>query len=234
MWLTVLVLSIAVNLEPTRIGLLPLLLSRQNPLMQLLAYLAGGMTVSLGFGFLVLFVFHRNPFGVSASGGGKVQVAVGALALVIAAVMALRGLRKRARSAAPAAAESTSSSESPSGVDKFTIAVRKILGRGRSPWFSCLVGVGTGLPSVDYLALLLVIATSGKSRFEQGAALIICVLVSSIVVITPLIGYLAAPTKTLALIERFNTWTRSRTTIEYAGLLALIGILLIGLGWSHI
>ena len=96
-----LVLAIAVNLEPTRIGLLPLLLSRRQPLLQLLAYLVGSLTISLGFGLAVLFVFDESVFGTSASGGGKAQIAVGVLALLVAAVMAVRGLRTRRGSGVP-------------------------------------------------------------------------------------------------------------------------------------
>ncbi len=52
MWMTVLLLAITVNFEPTRIGLVPLLLARDKPLLQLWAFLAGSVTVSLTAGFL--------------------------------------------------------------------------------------------------------------------------------------------------------------------------------------
>lgn len=232
MWTTVLVLAIAVNLEPTRIGLLPLLLSRPRPLLQLLAYLAGSMSVSFGFGLLVLFVFERNPFGDSSSNGGIAQILVGAVALTIAAAMAVRWVSKRDSAALE---QRTPAEPPPPGrVDKFATTVRRVLGRSHSPWLSGLVGVGVGLPSVDYLAVLLVIGTSGAAPTEQAAALVTVILLSSLVIMVPLIGYLIAPAKTLDLIDRFGAWTRARSAVEYAGLLALIGILLIGLGWSHL
>lgn len=239
-----LVFAIAVNLEPTRIGLLPLLLSRRSPLLQLMAFLIGSMTAAIGFGLAVLFVFDQNSLGKGAATGGKAQVAVGALALVVAAIMTVRGITARRRSRAPDTVPSdirpneseTSEAEkigATSALDKFTIAVRRILGKGGSPVFAGLVGVGTALPSVDYLAVLLVIATSGKPPTVQVAALLTCLLISSLVVLTPLVGYLIAPGATVAGIDRFSAWTRSRSTLEYAGLLALIGCLLIGLGISH-
>lgn len=232
MWTTVLVLAVAVNVEPTRIGLLPLLLSRPKPLLQLLAFLAGSMSVSLGFGLLVLFVFERNPFGDSSSNGGMAQILVGAVALTIAAAMAIRWLSKRDSAALE---QRTPAEPRPPGrVEKLTTTVRRVLGRSRSPWLSGIVGVGAGLPSVDYLAVLLVIGTSGAGPTEQAAALVTVILLSSLVIMVPLVGYLVAPAKTLVLIDRFGAWTRSRSGIEYAMLLALIGILLIGLGWSHL
>lgn len=232
MWTTVLVLAIAVNLEPTRIGLLPLLLSRPKPLLQLLAYLAGSMSVSLGFGLLVLFVFQRNPFGDSSSNGGRAQILVGVIAVTIAAAMAVRWLSKR--DSAKLEPRTQAEPEQPRRVEKFTSAVRKTLGRSRSPWLSGLVGIGVGLPSVDYLAVLLVIGTSGKAPPEQAAALVTVIVLSSLIILAPLIGYLIAPAKTLDLIERFGAWTRSRSSLEYAALLAFIGIVLIGIGWTHL
>jgi hypothetical protein len=219
-------LGIAVNFEPTRIGLVPLLLARERPLLQLLAYLVGSLTVSLGFGMAALFAFDRFPFGTSSSSGGKAQIAVGAVALVIAAIMAVRWMRARGQISLEAT--------QPGGADKFTESVRRVLTKGRSPWLSGLIGVGVGLPSVDYLAVLIIIATSHTPPLEQAAALLVFTLTGSLVVIAPLVSYLIAPAKTLEILTRFGTWVRARSRIEYACLLALIGFLLIFLGWSHL
>lgn len=236
MWTTVLLLAIAVNFEPTRIGLVPMLLARDRPMLQLLAYLAGSLTVNLGFGLLILFVFHRNPFGTSSSNGGKAQIAVGVLALLVAAFMAGRFMlaRRTKVTADLTGGGQDAQNGKQRAVDRFTSTVRNILRKGRSPWFAGLVGVGVGLPSVDYLAVLIIIGTSQRSQPEQAAALLTFVLLGSLVVMIPLIGYLIAPAKTLDVIERFAAWTRSRSQIEYAGLLALIGFLLVGLGIAHL
>jgi len=240
MWTTVMLLAIAVNFEPTRIGLLPLLLARKRPLMQLAAYLVGSFTVSLGFGLLVLFVFHSNPFGASSSSGGKAQIVVGILAVLVAAALVTRSIRARRNSAAEREIVHSeqqliaTSDAKPRAIDKFNQSVRNVLKKGDSPWLSGLIGAGVGLPSVDYLAVLLIIATSGASQIEQVAALIASSFVSSLVVIAPLIGYLIAPAKTLDAIARFGAWTRSRSQIEYAALLAFAGAMLIGIGWSHL
>lgn len=219
-------LAIAVNFEPTRIGLLPLLLSRHRPLMQLAAYLMGSMIISLGFGFLVLFVFHRNPFGASPSTGGKAQIIVGVLAVLVASAMAAKAFRVRRNPPDPDA--------EPSRADKFSASVRTVLSKGRSPWLAALIGAGVGLPSVDYLAVLMIIATSGASPAEQAAVLVTTAFVGSLVIIAPLVGYLIAPAKTLDVIARFGEWTRSRSQYEYAALLAFAGAMLIVIGFSHI
>jgi len=229
MWITVLALAIAVNFEPTRIGLVPLLLAREQPVRQLLAYLVGSLTVSLSFGMAALFTFDRLPFASSSSGGGKAQIAIGLVALAVATTMAVHWMYARKR------VQVVSSVEADSGkADKFTKSVRRVLTKGRSPWLAGLIGVGVGLPSVDYIAVLIIISTSGTPRTEQAGALLAFTLIGSLVVLTPLVSYLVAPTKTLAVLIRFGTWIRSRSRIEYAGLLGLIGLMLIGLGWSHL
>lgn len=229
-------LAIAVNFEPTRIGLLPLLLSRPRPLMQLAFYLVGSMTVNISFGLLVLFVFHRNPFGASPSTGGKAQIIVGVLAILVASAMTLRAVKSRRAVAGQAGAAEASPSDAgkPRGADRFSQSVRNILGKGRSPWLAGLIGAGVGLPSVDYLAVLMIIATSGASHAQQAAVLVASAFVGSLVIIAPLIGYLIAPAKTLDTIARFGEWTRSRSQFEYAALLAFAGAMLIGIGWSHL
>lgn len=223
-----LLLALAVNLEPTRIGLVPLLLSRRRPMLQLLAFFVCGFTTTLGFGLLVLFVFDRNPFGIEGGGNGaKVQIAVGSVALLVAATLAVHAFRARRGHGKPA-------SESPSAAEKFTDRVRKVLAKGGSPWLAGLVGVSTGLPSPDYLAMLIVIGTAKVSPSEKAAALVVFNVLGSLVVLIPLVGYILAPAKTLDLVRRFGEWTRSRSRIEYAILLALVGTVLVGLGLSHL
>jgi hypothetical protein len=232
-WTTVFLLGIAVNVEPTRIGLVPLLLARHRPLLQLLAYLAGSLVSTISFGLLVLFAFERNPFGVTSAHGGKAQIAVGGIAVVIAAFMAMHwffGAGPNRNQEATAAIGTDEAGKS----EKFTNTVRGILRKGRSPWLAGAVGLASGVPSVDFLAVLLIISTSPTSEFEKFGALATFVALGSLVVTAPLIGYLIAPAKTLDVLDRFGAWTRSRSRIEYAAILAVVGCLLIGLGAIHV
>lgn len=229
MWTSVLVLAVALNFEPTRFALVPMILTRRHPILQLLAYSLGSFTVSLTFGLLFLFVFRRNPLGTSASGGGVAQIAVGTAAVIVAIIMAVRAARARRRPVA-----SPTGAEKPRGIDRVFTVARGILHKGGSPWFAGLLGMGVGLPSVDYLAVLVIIATSHKPAIEQSAALVAFLIVGGLLVTAPLIGYLFSPDATLRRIDRFAAWTRSRSQVEYAGILALAGLILIGVGWSHV
>ncbi|MGV0993354.1 MAG: GAP family protein [Mycobacterium sp.] len=232
MWTSVLVLAIAVNFEPTRFALVPMVLARRRPLVQLFAYQAGAMTVNLIFGLLILFVFRRNPLGTSASGGGRAQIAVGVAALIIALVMAVRWRLSRHKELV--GPNSLEDPEKPRGIDRVLGSARGILRKGGSPWFAGLLGMGVGLPSVDFLAVLVIIATSHKPPLEQSAALVTFIALGSFLVTVPLITYLFAPAQTLQRIEQFAAWTRSRSQVEYAAILALVGFMLIGMGWAHL
>lgn len=232
MWTSVLVLALALNFEPTRFALVPMLLTRRDPVAQLLAYVVGATVVNVSFGLLILFVFRRNPLGTNASTGGWVQIVVGLLALTVALIMAVRW--KLAQRKELVGAPSPDDPEKPSGVDKVFVGARAILRKGGSPWFAGLLGMGVGLPSVDFMAVLVIIATSHKPPLEQMAALLTFVFVGGFVVLAPLIGYLFAPAKMLQHIEKFAAWTRARSQIEYGALLAFAGVILIGIGLSRL
>ncbi len=232
MWTSILVLALALNFEPARFALVPMLLTRRNPVVQLLAYVVGATTVNLMFGLLILFVFRRNPLGTNASTGGWVQIVVGLLALLVALIMAVRWrLTRHKQNAGPG---SPDEAEPARGVDKVFAGARAILRKGGSPWFAGLLGMGVGLPSVDFMAVLVIIGTSHKPPLEQTAALVTFVLLGGFVVTAPLIGYLFAPAKTLQRIQQFAAWTQSRSQLDYAALLAFAGAILIGIGWSRL
>ena len=88
MWISVLILAIAMSFEPSRPVWVPLMLSRPRPILQLFAFGCGSFLSSLIAGLLVLFVFHNSPFSGGESNGATIQIAVGAFGLLIAAVMA--------------------------------------------------------------------------------------------------------------------------------------------------
>ena len=223
MWVKLLLLALAINLEPVRIALVPVLLARARPALQLAAFLAGSLIVSFGSGLLILLVLHRAPFTPIPFDGRQVQTAVGVLALGLAAVLTLRWLlaRRRARSGAKVMTES---GLPPS---RFAQHVTRTLQKARSPWIVLLIGAGTGVPSADFLAVLALISTSGWPPGEQAAALAMFCITGSLVVLTPLALLLLAPGWTVAAASGLNSFVLSRSQIEYACLLTAAGCLLI-------
>ena len=89
MLVTVLVMALAVSVEPFRIGMTVLMLNRPRPALQLLAFLSGGFAMGTTVGLVVLFVFRRVLLGSPYFTLPKVQILIGVLLLVIAGVVAI-------------------------------------------------------------------------------------------------------------------------------------------------
>src|ERR1700759_758243 len=83
---TVLIMALAVSVEPFRIGMTVLMLNRPRPVQQLFAFLCGGFAMGTSVGLIVLFVFRRILLGTSFVTVPRVQLLVGLLFLGIAAI----------------------------------------------------------------------------------------------------------------------------------------------------
>ena len=231
MWTTVLVLAIAVNFEPSRPTLVPLMLARPRPIVQLTAPYLGIFTTGMVAGLLVLFVFHRTPLGTDPVNGGRVQIAIGLFALLIAALTASNLLRRR-RDAPAADGDPT---QRP--VEKVAEHARNVLRKGNSAWVSFLLGLGIGLPSVDYLAVLVVIGASGSSPLSQIIALLVFLVLGNSFIAIPLAAYVLAPHRTNRRMALCQIWIRNRTRRQIAAVLVAVGLIQILLGastlWQH-
>jgi hypothetical protein len=209
MWITLLVMAVAVSFEPFRIGMTVLMLNRARPLLQMLAFLCGGFAMGVAVGLVVLFVVGSavSPEHFTLP---RVQVVIGVLALLIATVLAVRPASR------------------PAG-DRFSAWARRLTD-GRSLWVASAAGIGIALPSVDYLAALAVIAASGAEADTQIAALLTFNAVAFAFVEIPLIAYLVAPARTQASMTSLHNWVRSRRRRDVAALLAALGCVLLVVG----
>ncbi len=230
MWMTVVVLATAVNFEPSRPTLVPLMLARPRPIVQLTALYLGIFSTGMVAGLLTLFVFHRTPLGNDPVNGGRVQIGIGLLALLIAAVTASNFLRRRGNSAKVDAATNDDAGQRP--VEKVAEHARNILRRGSSAWVSFLLGLGIGLPSVDYLAVLVVIGASGAPPPVQITALLVFLVLGNAFIAIPLAAYVLAPHRTNRRIALCQSWIRDRTRRQIAAVLVAVGLIQIGLGAS--
>src|ERR1700736_5238398 len=93
MWGTVLVLALVATADPVRIGISVLLSSRPRPVLHLVACWLGGMVLSVAMALGVLFalrgvglgVMHKVELATASSTAGHSQVAMGIIAVTIAA-----------------------------------------------------------------------------------------------------------------------------------------------------
>ena len=214
MLINVLVMAFAVSLEPFRIGMTVLMLNRPRPMLQLLAFLCGGFAMGIAVGLIVLFAFRRRLLlGSTYFTLPKVQILIGIVALLVAAVLAARVFTGRF---------------GPRPEKLATLAQRLL--NGRSLWIAGMAGLGIALPSADYLAALAVILASRAAAMTQVGALLMFNVVAFALVEIPLLAYLLAPQTTRRSMVALHDWIRSRRRVEVATLLAAVGGVLLAAG----
>lgn len=222
MWIPLLLMAVAVSLEPFRIGMTVLIINRPRPALQLLAFLAGGFAMGTAVGVIVLFVL-RPALGSAHFTLPRVQIVVGAVVLLNAALVAASVLVKK----------DTSGVRAERRFGRVITRACQLL-NGRSLWAAGVAGLGIALPSIDYVAALALIVASGAAAQVQLAALILFNVVAFTLVEVPLLCYLVAPDRTRATLTALYDWIRARGRLGVAALLAVVGFMLLGVGLASL
>jgi len=211
---TVLIMALAVSIEPYRIGMTALMLNRPRPALQLSAFLCGGFAMGTTVGLIVLFAFRRILLGTSVVTVPRIQLLIGLIVVLIAAVVAVDLFGRL--------------------VPRPAKWVRPAIGllKGDSLSVAGIAGLSIALPSVDYLAALAVILASGAAARTQVAVLVAFNVVAFALVEIPLLAYLLAPTPTARAVTALHAWIRSRRRRDVAVALAVIGCAFIVAGAS--
>jgi hypothetical protein len=207
MWFTLLVMAVAVSLEPFRIGMSVLMLNRPRPHLQLAAFLGGGFVMGLTVGAVVLFALESRIPASAHFTLPRVQIVIGVLALLAAAMLAVT-----------------------KGRDRTPPAWLSRLLDGQSLWVAGVAGLTIALPSIDYLAALAVIAAGAAAAGVRFGALVTFNVVAFALVEIPLLAYLVAPQRTRTAMTALHGWVRSRRRREVAVLLAVVGVVLLTAG----
>lgn len=217
MWITLLVMAIAVSFEPFRLGMTVLMLNRPRPMLQLLAFLSGGFVMGMAVGLVVLFAFRNVSTGSAHFTLPRVQIGIGVAALLVAALLASR-LRGPASNAQ---------------LDKVSARIQSIA-TGGSLWVAGVAGLGIALPSVDFLAALAVIVASGSPPATQVTALLMFNVIAFALVEIPFLAHAVAPERTAAAMDRLNSWIQSNRRRNIALVLAVVGCVLLAVGLASI
>ena len=251
MFWNVLLLGIVSGLQPPLIAAVAYMLSRERAVRLLTVYLVGGAGLSLIAGVVVLFVLKGVGVNKGSSIPAEIVIAVGALALVIAVLVAagVAGrIRDRFEERRATSAHEASTSEAvtadpaavnrPPGTEKLA-QLEKVPGIGKivprvqralasdSPWIAWAAGVAIGMPTPYYLAAIAVVLKAGVSPGTQVAALVVFNVGAFALVIYPLIDYVRAPEATRARIERVEAWLLSHERLAIAVMAGLIGVYLL-------
>lgn len=237
-WITVLLLAIVMSFEPSRPIWVPLMLARPHPKSQLFALFSGCMLSGLGAGLLVLFTFRQTPIANDTTNGATAQIGIGLLSLLIAAVMATKFSlpgRKPAGLVTFGSGEiATDKQPTPRAMEKMSNRARTILRKGNSPWLSGGIGLAIGATSLEFLAALVVIASSGVGKMAEIGALVMFLVVGNALISIPLATFFFAPQQTSIWIERVQNWLRTRGRREFAAILATMGIIQLAIGLSRV
>ncbi|MUM19292.1 GAP family protein [Mycobacterium sp. CBMA271] len=257
MWGSVLALAALVALNPIRLGITLLVISRRRPVPNLLVYWAGCLLGCIPAVLLPLTLLHVTPmfrsFTESAASSPAirhVQLGMGLLALVVAALLAAwPRIRRRQPVATGNASVLIKDSQTPSLVSRLLghaddddthgkSAVGRLLRRtraaweGGSLWVAFLIGVMLGGIEPDAgLFLIAILVTSGAATGTQiVVAAVFIVAVLGIVELT-LICYLIAPTKTEGAVQVLHDWalTHRRKILVAMCMAAGVSLLIHGL-----
>ena len=227
MTLQLLALALDAALYPTLLAAVVILLSQPRRKSLLTAYLAGGLTISIGLGLGIIAALQgSNAVSSSSSGVSWVtDLAVGGLALLLAVALATRAdarFKERRRARHPAKPVDPDE-------DKKEPMSQRILARGSVP-IVFVAALAINLPGAAYLVALKDIAAAHDST---GQAILLVVgfnLVMFMLAEIPLLGLILAPEPTVGLVERVNGWLSANSRQIAVGLCGVLGVFLITRG----
>jgi Sap, sulfolipid-1-addressing protein len=228
----VLLLAVAAGLDPARMAHTAFMLTRSKPLRLLVVYLVGGFGVSMILGVVLLTVLTDFGVGQGSSFPPEIEIAVGALALVVA-VLVGTGLATRLSARVQSRRGADEDSEKLPRTSKLPLRVQRALA-SESPWIAWVVGVSVGMPSAYYLAAIAVILGYGEAVQLQIGALFVFNIVSFAMVEIPLVGYLVAPEATRAQVELLHDWVGAHHRLVITAVAATIGAYLLVIGISKL
>lgn len=242
MWLTVLVLALVATADPVRIGVSVVLSSRPKAFGPLAAFWLGGMTVSILIAGGVLFglrdfalgLMRRVQVATATPTAGHIQIAMGALALLIGAVAVGLSPQQRARLRMPGTQPlpGRSPMAATSTVSRLSVRAQDAL-RAHPLGVSFALGFGM-LVDFRFLAALAAILASGAAVGQQVGAAGVYALIALAFVEVPLVSQFAAPAMTDRVMAAVNLWVKARRQQVFATVIGLLGVFLMSRGLGHI
>jgi Sap, sulfolipid-1-addressing protein len=241
MWSAVLGLSLIAAIDPIRIGIVVLLISRPRPMVSLLAFWLGGMAAGIAAA-LVLVVYLRDLMlsvmrallsAIGSPAAAHVRFAIGVLVLLIAGLIAARfRVRQHAPVRRTGGGGSVLALEPDTRNESSRLSIRRQLEEG-SLAVAFIAGIGWATPPVEYLAAIIAILASGAAATAQVSAALMFTLVAFAVAEIPLMSYLAVPEKTVAVVQRLHDWIRARRQAILAVFVCTFGVLLVASGMGN-
>jgi hypothetical protein len=168
--------------------------------------------------------------------GGYFQIAIGVLALLIAALVSA-GFPAGQHAGAPMYGGAPSAQvlqpTTPTAFSRLTARVRHAL-QGGNPLVAFVIGLVSTMPPVDYLVVLIVIVSSGAAIRAQLSAVVMFTVVVLALVEVPLVSYLVMPAKTQTAVLQLQNWAVTQRRRILIVVPAVAGVLLVTAGIGSI
>jgi hypothetical protein len=242
MWAAVLYIGLVMATDPIRLGLALVLVTRRRPLLNLFAFWLGGMVAGIVVATAVLVVardialpaiqavvsaFTQLRSNVVILAGGRLQITMGVIALLAVLVLSAR---HRAREKALAgigvgdASDVALQPRPPSLFARLGARCQDILNCGGFVWPAFVVGLASSAPPIETVSALTIIMASKETVGAQFGAFLVFILLVLTVIEIPLLGYLAMPEKTQAMMVQVGEWVRAYGRKLTQGMLVVMGL----------
>lgn len=236
--MTLLVLAFEAAIYPTLLAAVVILLTLERPARLIAAYLAGGLTISIGLGCLIVFALDGSNAVDDEQSllSWTADLAIGGLAMLAAVALATHQderwrARRRARRARSGRAPETEREEEAAAAKREPWSQR-ILARGSVP-IVFLAALFVNVPGAAYLVALKDIAAGNHSTATSVGLIVVFNLIMFLLAEVPLVGLLVAPERTGALVARMNDWLTEHSRQLAIGICATFGAFLIVRGIAN-
>jgi Sap, sulfolipid-1-addressing protein len=216
-------LALAAAVYPTLLAGVILILSRPDPLRMLIAFLVGGMAISVVTGYAIVKAVESSGIMSMSSSSTKpiVDITVGAVSLLIAWGI-WSGHIKRHRTGDP--------QPDPTATNKQRSSLTsRALSRG-SVTMAFIAGLVLNLPGVWYLDALVGIAKANSSNASALAQILVFNLIMFAVVEIPVFAYLVDPGRTGELVNELSGWSHTHSRTIAIVVATIIGLWLLTKG----
>jgi hypothetical protein len=249
----VLGMGLLTGLNPVRLGLAVLVISRPRPVQNLLAYWFGCIGGCISGVVLPLTLLHVAPIFKSfadhwaaSSAARNIRIGMGVVALLAAVLMtALTLARRRHRAQLKTRSGDTSTlmldSNTPPAISRLLgrihgeaeggSAIRRLLRRvhnawqNGSVWIAFVIGIAFGgvEPEVALFVLAMIVTSGAAIGTQVSAAIAFIVGVLAVIEII-LVSYLAMPAKTQVKVQLLHDWAWAHRQQVVIAILAVAGV----------
>jgi hypothetical protein len=246
MWGLVLLFALSAAQDPLRIGVMALLIARPRPMHNLFVYWLGLMVTGFGAALAALFVLHdlllpvvRVVTSVAASPVvPPMQIVLGALALLAAALLTVRSVVRQPAHAAIPAGDSHAlvlQPGTPTVPGRLSLSsMLKSLLEGRSLGMAFIAGLCTSTQIIECGAAMIAILASRAGAGTQVCSALMFTLVAFAIVEIPLVSCLVSPAKTQAVVMWLHEWLRAHRGPIFVFVLGLVGVWMMVSGMGRI